>query len=105
MNPDRLKNPVYGWRRDSQQGTGNIRRELAEELNISGKPDRQDGFEGFTDSLILIDGRFSSCFCLGFYKAFEPFEKSDGVFAVTFAGGTEFIQEGDFFTTGGIFIP
>ena len=47
MDSDRLKNPVYGWRRDSQQGTGNIRRELAEELNISGKPDRQDGFEAF----------------------------------------------------------
>jgi hypothetical protein len=47
MNPDRLKKPVYCWRRDSQQGTGNIRRELAEEFNISGKPERQNDLEAF----------------------------------------------------------
>jgi len=28
----------------------------------------------------------------------------DGMFAVTSAGGTEFIQDGGFFMTGGIFI-
>jgi len=47
MDPDRLKNPVYGWRGYSQQGTGNIRRELAEEFNISRKPERQNNLEAF----------------------------------------------------------
>jgi hypothetical protein len=47
MDSNRLKKPVYSWRRDSQQGTGNIRRELAEEFNISRKPERQNDLEAF----------------------------------------------------------
>jgi hypothetical protein len=41
----------------------------------------------------------------GFVKRLNLLRNSYGMFAVTSAGGTEFIQDGDFFTTGGIFIP
>jgi hypothetical protein len=43
---------------------------------------------------------------LGFWfgKAFESLENPDGMFAVTSAGGAEFIQDGGFFMAGGIFI-
>jgi len=41
---------------------------------------------------------------LWFGKALEPFEDSDGMFAVVSAGSTELIQDGGFFTTGSIFV-
>jgi hypothetical protein len=88
-------------------------------LDISGKPDRQDGlqafgtgqirfkpdfFEGSTDRLILINGWSSSFLRLWFGKSLEPFEDSDGMFAVASAGSTVFIQDNSFFTTGSIFV-
>ena len=62
-------------------------------------------FEVFTDNLILKTDWFFPSFCLWFGKTFEPFEDSDGVFAVTSIGSSEFIQDGGFFMTRGIFIP
>src|SRR5665811_282615 len=92
---------------------------LSSELNISGQPDRQhdletfrtgqvrrkpDFFQRVDDRLVLIDRRFSSSFWLWFGKALESLENPDGMFSVTSAGGAEFIQDGGFFMTGGIFI-
>ena len=53
---------------------------------------------------MLIKGWFPSFLCLWFCKAFEPSENSDGMFTVTSAGGTVFIQDDSFFTTGSIFV-
>jgi hypothetical protein len=47
MDSDRFKNPVYGGRRDFQEGLGNIDGEFAEELNIFRQPDRQHDLETF----------------------------------------------------------
>ena len=51
-----------------------------------------------------IDRMFPSFFGLRSGKALESFEHPDGMFAVTFAGGAKFIQDGGFFMTGGIFV-
>ena len=47
LESDRSKNPVYGWRRDFQEGLGNLCGEFAEELNIFRQPDRQHDFKTF----------------------------------------------------------
>lgn len=47
MDPDRFQNPVYGGRRDLQQGLCHIHGEFTEALNITRQPDRQDDLETF----------------------------------------------------------
>jgi hypothetical protein len=47
MDSDRFKNPIYGGRRDFQEGLGNLCGEFAEELNIFRQPDRQHDLETF----------------------------------------------------------
>ena len=120
LESDRSKNPVYGWRRDFQQGTGNIQREFTDDLNVLGQPDRQHGLEPFRagkirgkpdrfhrsdDRVELINGRFPSLLGFGFGESFEPSEDPDCMFAVTTAGSAEFIQDEGFFMAGRIFIP
>jgi hypothetical protein len=47
METDGHQKPIYGGRRDFQEGLGNIGGEFAEELNIFRQPDRQHDLETF----------------------------------------------------------
>jgi hypothetical protein len=67
-----------------------------------------DGFgaDSFLRDKLLRRGRRScgrvSIPCFWFGKAFESLESPDGVFAVTSAGGAEFIRDGGFFMMGAL---
>ena len=55
-----------------------------------------DPFQRSDDLIFPVDGLLPSFLWFGFDKAFEPREDSYGMFAVTGAGGTQFIQDGGF---------
>jgi hypothetical protein len=47
FDPDRTEQPVHGGRRDTDQGREGFWGQGAIELNVSGKPERHQGFETF----------------------------------------------------------